>query len=70
MKDETRTWLGYAEENLQSARLLLENHLWNPCLQNAQQAVEKYLKALLNEYAIPLKRTLGQSKTGGPTHEV
>ncbi len=57
MNDETRMWLGYAEENLQSAELLLKNHLWNPCLQNAQQAVEKFLKALLIECAIPLKRT-------------
>lgn len=57
MNDETRLWLGYAEENLQSAELLLANQLWNPCLQNAQQSVEKFLKALLIAYAIPLKRT-------------
>jgi HEPN domain-containing protein len=57
MNDETRLWLSYAEENLQSAELLLESHLWNPCLQNAQQSVEKFLKALLIAHAIPLKRT-------------
>jgi HEPN domain-containing protein len=57
MNDETDQWLSYAEENLQSAELLLEHHLWNPCLQNAQQAVEKFLKALMIECAIPLKRT-------------
>lgn len=39
MNDETRLWLSYAEENLQSAELLLESRLWNPCLQNAQRAV-------------------------------
>jgi HEPN domain-containing protein len=56
MKDETGKWLRYAEENLQSARLLLEHSLLNPCLQNAQQAVEKLLKALLIESSIPLQR--------------
>lgn len=57
MNDETRLWLSYATENLQSAELLLTHQLWNPCLQNAQQAVEKFLKALLIESALPLRRT-------------
>jgi HEPN domain-containing protein len=57
MNDETNRWLRYAEENLQSARILLENSLLNPCLQNTQQAVETLLKALLIENAILLKRT-------------
>jgi len=57
MKEETKKWLDYANENLQSANLLLENKLFNPCLQNVQQAVEKILKALLIESAIKLKKT-------------
>jgi len=57
MKDETKKWLDYANENLQSANLLLDNKLFNPCLQNVQQAVEKMLKALLIESAIKLKKT-------------
>ncbi len=57
MKDETRTWLKYANENLRSAKLLLESTLFNPCLQNAQQAVEKYLKALIIESSLKLKKT-------------
>jgi HEPN domain-containing protein len=57
MNDETRQWLRYADENLQSAQLLLDHRLFNPCLQNAQQAVEKSLKAALIERAIPLRRT-------------
>jgi HEPN domain-containing protein len=56
MKDETGKWLRYAEENLESARLLLEHSLLNPCLQNTQQTVEKLLKALLIESSIPLQR--------------
>jgi predicted nucleotidyltransferase len=40
MKEQTRKWLEYADDNLLSARLLLENKLFNPCLQNIQQSVE------------------------------
>lgn len=57
MKDETKKWLNYAEENLRSANLLLDNELFNPCLQNVQQAVEKMLKAVLVESALKLKKT-------------
>jgi HEPN domain-containing protein len=57
MKGETKRWLEYADENLESAKVLLDNGLFNPCLQNTQQAVEKMLKALLLEFAIKLKKT-------------
>jgi HEPN domain-containing protein len=46
MSDEARTWLLYAGENLQVAEMTLQAGLLNPCLQNAQQAVEKALKAI------------------------
>ncbi|MCH7559214.1 MAG: HEPN domain-containing protein [Planctomycetes bacterium] len=57
MKDETKGWLDYADENLRSAKLLFDNELFNPCLQNVQQAIEKMLKAVLVESAIKLKKT-------------
>ena len=57
MKDQTKKWLEYADENLQSAKLLLKSELFNPCLQNVQQAVEKMLKAVLAESAIKIKKT-------------
>jgi HEPN domain-containing protein len=57
MKDETKKWLEYADENLKSAKVLLDNKLFNPCLQNAQQAVEKMLKAVLIEFSIKFKKT-------------
>ena len=57
MKDETRTWLRYSEENLRSAALLLDSGLFNPCLQNAQQSVEKALKALLVEFSLRFEKT-------------
>jgi len=57
MKDETSLWLKYAKENLDSAILLLGNNLFNPCLQNIQQCIEKTLKAVLIEKNHPLRRT-------------
>ncbi len=57
MKDEAKVWLEYANENLASAQILLDHGLLNPCLQNAQQCVEKMLKALLIETGIKVVRT-------------
>ena len=57
MKGETRRWMTFAEENLESARILLESKLFNPCLQNTQQCVEKALKAVLIERSLGLIKT-------------
>ena len=57
MNAETRLWLRYAGENERSAEVLLGQALFNPCLQNAQQAIEKFLKAVLVEKATPVRRT-------------
>jgi len=57
MKDETTKWLEYADQNIESARVLFDSRLFNPCLQNVQQAVEKALKALLIESSIKFRRT-------------
>lgn len=57
MKEETKIWLNYARENLDSSKILLESKLYNPSLQNAQQTVEKTFKALLVENEISVKRT-------------
>lgn len=57
MKDETKNWIIYAGENLHSAVILLESGLFNPCLQNIQQSVEKYLKALLLEKGQKIRKT-------------
>ena len=57
MKDETRLWLEYANENLASAEVLLQSHLYNPSLQNSQQAIEKFLKACFVDKGIKLQKT-------------
>lgn len=57
MKDDARNWIKYADENLKSAKLLLKAGILNPCLQNAQQSVEKSLKALLIENSRKLQKT-------------
>jgi HEPN domain-containing protein len=57
MKDESKVWLKYSNENLDSAKVLLKSNLFNPCLQNIQQSVEKGLKAVLIEKTKQLKKT-------------
>jgi len=57
MKNETKIWLKYCRENFESAIILLKSNLFNPCLQNAQQSVEKALKAVLLENDILFKKT-------------
>ena len=57
MKDEARIWITYADENLNVSLLAFENGYLNACLQNAQQAVEKYLKAIIIEFDLPFLRT-------------
>jgi HEPN domain-containing protein len=57
MKGDVREWLAYAEDNLEAARLLMQQSLYNPCLQNIQQSIEKALKALLLEIASSYRKT-------------
>jgi HEPN domain-containing protein len=57
MQEETKNWLTYSEENLDAAKVLLESNLYNPCLHNIQQSVEKALKTLFIEKMIPFKKT-------------
>ena len=57
MKDETGIWVSYANENLDVSTLALEHGYLNACLQNAQQATEKYLKAVILELDLPFQRT-------------
>lgn len=56
MQEETKNWLKYSEENIEAAQVLFESELYNPCLHNIQQAVEKALKSLFIEKSIPFKK--------------
>lgn len=57
MKAETAEWLRYAEENAAVAKLARrEGHL-NACAQNVQQCVEKALKGVVIELALPFRKT-------------
>lgn len=47
MSVDASRWVVYADENLAIAQMALDGGYYNACLQNAQQAVEKYLKAML-----------------------
>jgi HEPN domain-containing protein len=57
MSAEGRHWLVYAQENLRAPTMCLEGNLFNPCLQNAQQAIENALKALHLASGLSLKKT-------------
>lgn len=57
MKKETRQWLDYAGQDAQSARILLQSHLYNPSLYHIQQAIEKCLKAIIVEHDLAFQRT-------------
>lgn len=57
MNDDTIRWLAYADENFASAQLTLDSALYNTSLQNTQQAIEKWLKALLLFKGKPIKKT-------------
>lgn len=57
MQDETKLWLNYAEENFDAAEVLLESDLYNPCLHNVQQTIEKAFRAVFIEKLIPFKKT-------------
>ena len=56
MKDEIKLWLDYSKENLESSKVLLNPRLFNPCLQNVQQCIEKTLKSILIESSITVKK--------------
>jgi HEPN domain-containing protein len=66
MSAEASRWLVYAVENRQVAALSRESGLYNPSLQNAQQAVEKALKAIGLLRGVPLKKThsIGELRRG------
>ena len=57
MSDEARAWLRYARENLQVAEMALQAGLLNSCLQNAQQTIEKALKAIRVQRNMSMNRT-------------
>lgn len=43
-------WLAFASENLQVCQTCLREGFYNPTLQNAQQAVEKAIKAVVSHH--------------------
>jgi len=57
MQDDSKIWLTYAKENLEAAKVLFASELYNPCLHNVQQAVEKALKSLIIEKSLSFKKT-------------
>ena len=56
MNASPEEWLRFAEENL-VALMCLEDGLYNPSIQNAQQVIEKALKGICSSRGLPLKLT-------------
>ena len=60
MKTSTREWITKAEEDFAVVNVLTRQRkkpLWSPVCFHAQQCVEKYLKARLNEASLAIHRT-------------
>jgi HEPN domain-containing protein len=59
LMEEVAAWIGKAESDLKAIRLMLPaaDALLDIVCYHAQQAAEKYLKALLIFYGIPFRRT-------------
>jgi HEPN domain-containing protein len=60
MKASTREWIAKAEEDFAVANTLARPRklpLWSPLCFHAQQCVEKYLKARLNEASVQFLKT-------------
>ncbi|MCL6522608.1 MAG: HEPN domain-containing protein [Firmicutes bacterium] len=49
-------WIAKADEDLRTARLALANGLWSPACFHAQQAGEKWIKALYETFGLPVPR--------------
>ncbi|HSW45289.1 MAG TPA: HEPN domain-containing protein [Phycisphaerae bacterium] len=62
MSGSAVAWMHDARENVQMAELALQANLFNPCLHNCQQAVEKALKAARVHCGLTMKRVHGIRK--------
>jgi len=57
MKDGTRSWIAFADRDLEAAKILLENeYVANVVLFHCQQCIEKCLKAILEEHGMQVPK--------------
>jgi len=57
MKDGARSWMAFADRDLEAAKILLDNeYVSNVVLFHCQQCVEKCLKAILEEHQIQIPK--------------
>jgi len=57
MKDGTRSWIAFADRDLEAAKSLLENeYVANVVLFHCQQCIEKCLKAILEEHEMQIPK--------------
>ena len=57
MKEGTKSWIAFADRDLEAAKSLLENeYIANIVLFHCQQCIEKCLKAILEEHEIQVPK--------------
>ncbi len=57
MKDGARSWMAFADRDLEAAKILLDNeYVSNVVLFHCQQYIEKCLKAILEEHQIQIPK--------------
>jgi len=57
MKDGTKSWIAFADRDLEAAKSLLENeYVANVVLFHCQQCIEKCLKAILEEHEMQIPK--------------
>ena len=57
MKDGTKSWIAFADRDLEAAKSLLENeYVANVVLFHCQQCIEKCLKAIFEEHEIQVPK--------------
>jgi HEPN domain-containing protein len=72
MKKQVEDWILFADKDLQAAEIILKDEypLTNIAAFHCQQAIEKYLKAVLIEKNIPLVKTHDLIKLNGMINEI
>lgn len=68
MKKQTKTWLEFAQDDLKSAKILLEKKSYRACSWHCHQAIEKLLKAVVVEHGRTPDRTHDLVKLTADAH--
>ena len=57
MQELTKKWFQFAENDLWNARILFQSKAYEGCIWHCHQAVEKYVKGVLTEESMSMRKT-------------